>query len=280
MNFAGIPSAYSRLDTSRIVILPVPYDKTSIWIKGSDRGPEAIIEASVNMELYDIDTDTEVYRHGIHTADPIREDTSPKKMVHAVYMSVNQYIKSGKFVVVIGGEHSVSIGSIIAHAENHSDFSVLQLDAHADLRHEYEGSIYNHACIMARVREICPYVQAGIRSMDIEEKKIMTDDNVFLMADIRGKTNWMDMLTERLAQNVYITIDLDVLDPSVMPSTGTPEPDGLLYHEIIALLRKVNESVNIVGFDVVELCPNSHIKSPDFLAARLIYQLLSYKFTL
>jgi agmatinase len=232
------------------------------------------------MELYDIETNTEVYLQGIYTADPIRENSSPKKMVHAVYMSVNQYIKSGKYIVVIGGEHSVSIGSIIAHAENHSDFSVLQLDAHADLRHEYEGSIYNHACVMARVREICPYVQAGIRSLDIEEKELMTDDNVFLMADIRGKTDWMDALTERLTPNVYITIDLDVLDPSVMPSTGTPEPDGLLYHEIIALLRKVNESVNIVGFDVVELCPNGHNKSPDFLAARLIYQLLSYKFTL
>ncbi|MCX6234179.1 MAG: agmatinase [Bacteroidetes bacterium] len=280
MNFAGIPDEFSRLETSRIVVLPVPYDKTSTWIKGSDKGPEAIIEASANMELYDIETDSEVFRFGIYTSDPISHDSTPKKMVHSVYKLVNNYIKSGKFVVTLGGEHSVSIGSIIAHAESFSDFSVLQLDAHADIRHEYEGSIYNHACVMARVREICPYVQVGIRSMDVDEKPFMTGHHVFFAKDLYDRSEWMNDVIGQLSKNVYITLDLDVFDPSVLSSTGTPEPGGLEYYQMITLLRKVNESLNVVGFDVVELCPNPANKSSDFLAAKLVYKMLSYKFCL
>jgi agmatinase len=245
-------------------------------MKGADRGPEAIIEASANMELYDIETDSEVYRKGIYLAKPVTEDSEPKKMVCAVYDKVNQYIKENKFVILIGGEHSVSIGSVIAHSENYRDLTILQLDAHADLRPQYEGSIYNHACVMSRVAEICPYVQVGIRSMDISEKQFIHKENIFYAHNIIEDPEWINKVVGLLKGNVYITLDLDVFDPSVMPSTGTPEPGGLYWYDIIKLLKKVSEKVNIVGFDIVELCPDDSNKAPDFLAAKLIYKLLSY----
>jgi len=279
LNFGGIPDKYRALDKAHIVILPVPYDETSTWIKGADKGPEALIEASKQLELYDIETEREIYKIGIHTADPVIEKSSPKKMINTVYSRVKTFLLQKKFVVTIGGEHSISIGTIIAHAENYNDFCVLQLDAHGDLRPKYEGSIYNHACVMARVREVAPFVQIGIRSICKEELEFMNPESVFWAKDIKMNTGeWMDKLVERLDNNVYITIDLDVFDPSIMPSTGTPEPGGLLWYETIELLKKVNESKNIVGFDIVELCPNEKNKAPDLLAAKLLYSLLSIRF--
>jgi len=278
VNFGGIPEKYTVLEKSRIVILPVPYDETSTWIKGSDKGPEAILEASTQVELYDIETEREIYKAGIYTADPITENSSPKKMINSVYSKVISHLKHNKFVVVIGGEHSVSIGSVIAHAENYDDFCVLQLDAHGDLRQKYEGSIYNHACVMARIREVAPFVQLGIRSICKEELDYMTTENVFWAKDIIGNNSWMDKAIDKLKENVYITIDLDVFDPSIMPSTGTPEPGGLMWYETIEFLKKLNSKKNIVGFDIVELCPNEQNKGPDFLAAKLLYSLLSIRF--
>lgn len=278
-DFGGIPEEYRRRDKSPIVILPVPYDGTSTWIKGADKGPEAMLEASANMELYDIDTDTEIYKKGIYTAPPVTESSSPESMSAAVKRSTSGYLSEGKFIVTVGGEHSISIGAIQAHAEKFSDLTVLQIDAHTDLRDEYEGSRYNHACVMARVRELCPFVQVGIRSMDVEEKEFMVRENVFFAKDIVGSNHpWMDYVVDKLSKNVYITLDLDGLDPSVMPSTGTPEPGGLLYYDVIRLIKKVIVQKNLVGMDVVELCPNPENKAPDFLTAKLIYETLSYRF--
>lgn len=279
MNFADIPDSLTELETSKIVILPVPYDGTSTWIKGADKGPESILEASANMELYDIETDSEVYLQGIHTADPVMEKSSPEKMSLAVQELVTQFIVKEKFVVTLGGEHSVSIGAIKAHAERFGDLTILQLDAHTDLREEYDGSKYNHACVMARVKELgIPFVQVGIRSMDIEEKSSLNEERTFFAKDIAGRSDWQDNVSSLLSENVYITIDLDVFDPSIMPSTGTPEPGGLEWWNVLKLLKLIAEQRNIVGFDVVELCPNFQNKAPDFLAAKLIYKLLSYKF--
>jgi len=277
-NFGGLPEEYSNLPIAKIVIVPVAYDATSTWIKGADKGPAAIIEASANMELYDIETDSEVYREGIYTDKTIEEKFSPEGMVEEVKKRVSNYLEKGKFVVVLGGEHSVSIGSIKAYVENKVDFTVLQLDAHSDLRDQYEGSKYNHACVMARVKELCPIVQVGIRSMDYSEKEIMDRANVFFAEDIYSRIDWIDEVISKLTDRVYITIDLDVFDPSIMPSTGTPEPGGLLWYDVLKLLRAVADNRDIVGFDVVELCPNEINKSPDFLAAKLIYKLLSYKY--
>jgi agmatinase len=188
------------------------------------------------------------------------------------------YLDKGKFIIVIGGEHSVSIGSIQAHAEKYDDLTVLQLDAHTDLRDEYHDSKYNHACVMARVKEKCPIVQVGIRSMDASEKDSIDSSRTFFAKDIYNNTDWIKQVISKLTDNVYVTIDLDVFDPSIMPSTGTPEPGGLLWYDVLMLLKNISKKKNIVGFDVVELCPESHNRAPDFLAAKLIYKFLSYKF--
>ena len=278
INFGGLEPEYSNCDFSKIIVVPVCYDGTSTWIKGADKGPDAIIQASANMELYDIETDCEVYKNGIFTEDPIEGAVSTKEMMIAVGQTAKFHLDDGKFVVVIGGEHSVSVGTIRAHAERHGEVTVLQLDAHADLRDSYNGSKLNHACVMARAREICPIVQVGIRSMDSEEKQFMDLSRTFFAKDIQGKDDWAGKVIDKLTDKVYITIDLDVFDPSIMPSVGTPEPGGLLWYETLAFLKRVIETKNVVGFDVVELCPDEGNKAPDFLAAKLIYKLLSYRF--
>ena len=278
VNFGDLPEENSNLDQANVVILPVPFDRTSTWLKGADKGPQAIIEASAHMELYDIETDSEVYLKGIYTAEPVDGNLVPDDMVESVRENVRHYIEDGKFVVVVGGEHSVSIGPIRAHVENHPDITVLQLDAHADLRNEYEGSGYNHACVMARVKELCQIVQVGIRSMDSSEKAALDRSRGVLAEDIYRDKGWAEKVISRLSEKVYITIDLDVFDPSVMPSTGTPEPGGLLWYDVLVLLKAVFDDKEVVGFDVVELCPDQRNKAPDFLAAKLIYKLLSYKY--
>lgn len=275
-NFGGLQEKYCSYKSSAIVIIPVPYDGTSTWIKGSDKGPEAILEASMNMELYDIETDSEVYLRGIHTLKSPECPSDPGALAGIVKKRVSNVYDDNKFPVVIGGEHSVSIGAIQASADKFKNLTVLQIDAHADLREEYEGSKFNHACVMARAKEISPVVQVGIRSMCIEEKKDMDTDNVFFAKDIVGRTEWTENVIDRLTQNVYVTIDLDVFDPAIMPSTGTPEPGGLFWYDVINLLKKVGEERDIVGFDVVELCPDKNNRAPDFTAAKLVYSLLSY----
>jgi agmatinase len=277
-NFGDLPDEYSTLENAGIVVIPVPYDNTSTWIKGADLGPAAIIEASAHMELYDIETDSEVYKKGIFTAESVDGQELPENMVKRVAEQIRRYLRDNKFVVVLGGEHSVSIGSVRAHIENSAEMTVLQLDAHSDLRDEYEGSKFNHACVMARLTELCPIVQVGIRSMDSSEKKALDPNRVISAREISSNKNWIEKVLSKLSQNVYITIDLDVFDPSIMPSTGTPEPGGLLWYDVLDLMRNVFENRNVIGFDVVELCPNERNKAPDFLAAKLIYKLLSYKF--
>jgi agmatinase len=278
LNFGCLSQEYSAPENARVAIVPVPYDGTSTWLKGADKGPEAIIQASANMELYDIETDSEVYRKGIFTDRPIEQKLSPEYMVKAVKERVRHHIQKDRFTVVIGGEHSVSVGSVMAHVERYNDITVLQLDAHCDLRDEYEGSKYNHACVMARIRELCPIVQVGIRSMDSCEKEFLDKSRVFFAEDIHNNTRWVNEVAAKLPQQVYVSIDLDVLDPSIMSSTGTPEPGGLLWYDVLALLRAICNQKNVVGFDVVELCPDSRNRAPDFMAAKLIYKLLSYKF--
>jgi len=273
-----IEKQYCDPAKSRVAIIPVPYDGTSTWGKGADKGPAAIIDASANMELYDIESDSEPYKIGIFTDEPVTENRTPEKMVEAVAKRTGQHLENGKFPVVLGGEHSVSIGAIQAQAKKYKKLSILQLDAHSDLRDEYHGSKYNHACVMARAKELCPIVQVGIRSMDISEKPRLDKTRTFFAEDIFGKTDWIDTVASLLEGDVYITIDLDVFDPSIMPSTGTPESGGLLWYEVLELLKLVCHNSNVTGFDVVEMCPNPNNKAPDFLAAKLIYKLIGYKF--
>ena len=278
LNYGGLDNEFTAYENARIVILPVPYDGTSTWLKGADKGPQAILEASANMELYDIETDSEVYTQGIATLEAVTEDQSPEAMSDAVEKQVDAILMDKKFPVLLGGEHSVSIGSIRAFAKQYENFSVLQLDAHSDMRDNYEGSDHNHACVMARAKEMATVAQVGIRSSCIEEKHNIDPDRIFYAHEIKESPTWMYNVSEKLNDNVYITIDLDVFDPAYMPSTGTPEPDGLTYREVINFLKLINERHNIIGLDIVELCPNEMNKAPDFLASKLIYQLLSMKF--
>lgn len=276
--FGDFEQHFTTWDNSQVVILPVPFDATSTWQKGADKGPQAILDASYNLEFYDIETDSEVYLRCIHTDKPIESGDCPTKMTELVRQRITHYINSGKFAVTLGGEHSVSIGAIQAHCKLYEDVTVLQLDAHSDLRDEYHGSKYNHACVMARAAEVAPIIQAGIRSMDSCEKQAMNTENVFFAKDICHTTDWIAALCGKLTENVYITIDLDAFDSSIMPSTGTPEPGGFDWWTALKLLKAVAQTANIVGFDIVELCPNNQNKAPDFLAAKLLYKLLSYKF--
>lgn len=277
--YAGIPELYSKLETSKTVLIPVPYDGTSTWQKGADKGPEAFLKASENMELYDIETNSEVYKEGVYLADAITENTSPETMVESVHQITKEYINKNKFVTLFGGEHSISIGSIRAFNECYSNLTVLHIDAHADLRKEYEGSSCNHACAVYEASQSTNLVQVGIRSMDISETRVMNKDKVFFAHEMATNEYWMEDVIDLLTDTVFITFDLDALDPSILPSTGTPEPGGLFWYETLDFLQKVFDAKNVVGFDIVELCPNETEKSSDFLAAKLYYKMLSYKFS-
>ncbi len=277
-NYAGIPDKFAQLETAKIILIPVPYEGTTTWGKGTENGPKAFLEASENMETYDIETDSEVYEQGIYLADAITENSSPEAMVKSVHKITKDYIKRNKFVTLVGGEHSLSIGTIRAFNECFDNLTVLHIDAHADLRDAYNGTKYNHACAVYEASQTTNLVQVGIRSMDAIEKTIMDEEKTFFAHDMVNDEYWMDKVIEALTDNVFITFDVDALDSSIMPSTGTPEPGGLFWYETLEFLKQVFEEKNVVGFDLVELCPNPSDKSSDYLAAKLYYKMLSYKF--
>ncbi|MDD2344755.1 MAG: agmatinase [Bacteroidales bacterium] len=276
--YGDFPIENSRYENSEIVLIPVPYDGTSTWIKGADKGPQAIIEASDSIEMWDIETQSEVYLKGIHTDSAVLEKSSPEAMFEAVYQRVAQRLSDEKWVGILGGEHSVSCGSIKAHAEKFADLTVLQIDAHADLREEYHGSKFNHACVMRRAQEWCRVVQVGIRSVCKEEMEFIDPNSIFYAHQLWQNNDWIDKVIEKLSSNVYLTIDLDGLDPSILPSTGTPEPGGLSWWQLLTLIERLTKAKRLVGFDVVELCPNPAEKSSDLLAAKLVYKILSMKY--
>lgn len=278
--FGDFEANFTSYENAKAVILPVPYDGTSTWIKGADKGPQALLDASYNLEFYDIETQSEAYRNGIHTTNAIQEKSSPEKMTAAVENRTKELLKDNKFPIIIGGEHSVSIGAIQAVSDRYKNISVLQLDAHTDLRDEYMGSKYNHACVMARAKEHCNYTQVGVRSMDTIEIPNIKKGQIFYAEDIYNSEDWQKKAISTLNEQVYITVDLDVFDPSIMPSTGTPEPGGLLWYQVIEFLKQVFVQRNVVGFDIVELCPNTNAKASDFLAAKLLYKMFTYKFEL
>ena len=278
--FGGLPDEFAD-QNAKVVLVPVPFDLTTTYVKGSDKGPDALIEASRNMELYDIETGYEVFTIGIHTDTPIHADTS-KEMIDKVQHRVENLLKNDKFVVTIGGEHAISPAPIRAHAKKYPGMSVLQLDAHADLQPAYEGDPLSHASAMSRVKEIeglGPIIAVGIRSMSVEEVPYVDKKHTYFAHNILDNDKWIDSVTEALSDEVYITLDLDVFDSSIMPSTGTPEPGGLDWRHVTKLIKNVAEKKKIVGFDIVELCPNPNDKSPDFLAAKLLYKILSYTFS-
>lgn len=277
-SFAGISPQAVPLDKAKVVILPVPYDATVEYKSGTREGPQAIIDASEYLELYDHELGRDISEAGIYTLQEVQPLLSgPEFMAERIYKIVKDLLAGDKFVVMLGGEHSLTLGMVRALHERHSKLSVLQLDAHTDLRDEYLGTKYGTASVMRRVREICPVVHAGIRSFSLEEHRFMQEQGIEpFYAEDSSNPDFAARVVSKLSSQVYVTIDLDVLDPSIMPAVGTPEPGGLSWQQVLGLLRAVSRRRRIVGFDVMELCPREGPTSCAYLAAKLAYKLIGY----
>lgn len=274
-NFASLDDAYCSSERSRVVVLPVPYDSTVSARAGTRDGPRAIIEASADMELYDVGLGIEPYRHGIHTLPELAPHTgSPQAMIDRIEAVVGELLDAGKFVVTLGGEHTVAVGAVRAHAKRTAGLSVLALDAHSDMRDEYLDSKYNHACTLRRVSEAAPVTQVGLRSASVEDAAIIRDRGLAFYSPRDFRAAGPAAIAQRLSDDVYITIDLDSFDPAEMSAVGTPEPGGLHWDEVSGLLAAVAQTKRIVGFDVTELSPSLGPRSCAQFAARLVYRLI------
>ncbi|MCL5959671.1 MAG: agmatinase [Chloroflexi bacterium] len=281
-NYLGLDESLSTRESSQVLVVQLPLEATTTYRAGTKEGPAAIIRASRNVELYDDELDLEPYLVGIHTLPEVDLPLHDLRTTHAEIEAIVGAIASEqRFPVILGGEHSVSVGAVRAFRQFFPDLSVLQMDAHADLRDSYSGTPFSHACAARRIIESCPLVQVGVRSYSREEADFLAagqKDRLWSMERIRTSLNWAEQIVSALSQNVYVTMDLDVLDPSEMPSVGTPEPGGLHWREVLGVLRKVASSRNVVGIDLVELCPMPENIAPDFLAAKLAYKAIAYKF--
>ena len=283
MNFGGISEEeFSGFEAARVLVWPISYEGTVSYGGGTGEGAMAIIDASRNMELYDEETDAEVYKLGIHTVDLTEPTEPPEAMMKRLLGRARELVQTGKFVCMIGGEHSVSGPVIEAHAERYENLSVLQIDAHADLRDSYDGTKHSHASIMARVVKDLriPAVQVGIRSISAEEARSLDrlPTRIFWAKDIVGRTDWWDEAVDGLTENVYLTIDIDGLDPSLVAQTGTPEPGGLGWYEVVGLIRTLARKRRVVGMDLNEYAYVEGQTASAFLCAKLIYKSLAYVF--
>ena len=279
-NFGGLEPHLSAYESSKVLIWPVPFEKTVSYGRGASQGPAAIISASRYMEVYDEELDCEIVTIGIHTLPPADAEREPDQMMAFLEQQARALLKTGKFICMLGGEHSITAPVVRAFREKFPKLSVLQIDAHADLRDSYEGSPHSHASAMRRVVEVCPAVQVGIRSLSIEEARAIPTlpTRIFYAKDICGGTGWVDDAVEALTEDVYLTIDVDGLDPSLIPTTGTPEPGGLMWYEVLALIRTLAAKRNVVGMDIVELSGSRETNAASFLAAKLVYKTLGYIF--
>ena len=276
--YCGISVEKGSMDKAPVILQSIPFDGTSTWGKGADKGFDAFMDASDNMEIYDIETDTEVVHKGIHVTEDFNDIRTVEEMYEKVLKKTRKLLDKGKFITSFGGEHSISIPVIKAHYEHYDDLSVLQIDAHADLRPSYEGTPYNHACALFDASQYCNLVQVGIRSADKDELQYAREGNVFWAHEMHGNRRWMQKSIDRLGDKVYVTIDLDAFDPSILPGTGTPEPGGISWYDMLTYLRMVFEQRDVVGFDIVELAPIPGHSASEFLAAKLYYKMLTYLF--
>ncbi len=277
--FAGLPAA--PFDRARVVILPIPLDRTTSYVPGTRNGPHEILVASSHMELWDEETQTDIHDIGICTLPEMDFPyASMDEVVQSIRRLATEIVARDKFLLSLGGEHSITGPLVAAVASKHSGLSVLQLDAHADLRDTFMGTPHNHACAMRRVLEYARATQVGIRSLSPEEAAAAPTlpTEIFYDFDMRRHDDWIDRVVDSLGETVYITIDVDGFDPAIMPATGTPEPGGLGWYEALALLRRVIEQRNVVGCDIVELSPMGGNVAPNFMCAKLIYKILAYRF--
>jgi agmatinase len=278
--FGGTPAA-NGFDNARVVILPLPLDRTTTYVAGTRNGPREILAASAHLELWDEETSSNVHSIGIFTLPEMAFPfATMDEVMNEVRRVAGELAGRGKFPFVLGGEHSITAPVVAALADRHSGLSVLQIDAHADLRESFMGTPRNHACAMRRVLDHAPVTQVGIRSLSPEEARDIPSlrTRVFYDFNMRSEPGWIDRVVDSLSDTVYITIDCDGLDPAIMPAVGTPEPGGLSWYETLALLRRVIQSRRVVGCDLVELCPLPGNVAPNFLCAKLIYKILSYRF--
>ena len=278
-NFLSLPPEQSALDSAAAVLLPVPIDSTTSFRSGARYGPAAIIAASTALEDYDLELGIDVAELGIHTAPPLEPHVGdPRQMVERVRAAVSHYAAagSGKLTGVIGGDHSAAIGSALAHLERHPELSVLYIDAHADLRDEYQGTAWGHGSAARRISEHCPVALAGVRTLAQEELEFINASATPVCYWPPQKPDYMDDIKSSLGRAVYVSVDLDVLDPSEMPAVGTPEPGGMRWLELLALLRHVAQERHIVGFDVCELAPNEGLPAHAYTAAKLVYKMIAY----
>jgi agmatinase len=279
-NFLGLCASLSTRGGSRFSIIPVPYDATSTYVPGSRRGPAAIIDASANIELYDHELDLEAAAHGIFTEPQVQPlPGDPSAMMSRIESAVSEVLASGSVPVVLGGEHTVSVGAVRALASRAErrgeEFFVVSFDAHADLRDSYQGTPLSHACFLRRAMELAGGTAIGVRSISKEEHDFATASGVKITyAEEINSRPPASLNLDHIPGNVYISLDIDVLDPSVMPATGTPEPGGLGWYDLIDLLKRVISGRRVLGFDVVELCPQPGNAAPDFTAAKLIYKVM------
>jgi agmatinase len=279
--YGGTTPTTTDFEHARVVILPIPLDRTTSYVPGTRNGPHEILVASSHMELWDEETQTDVHSIGIFTLPEMEFPFGTiEEVVGEIRRVASEIVSRDKFPVVIGGEHSITPAVVGAVAARYPGLSVLQIDAHADLRDSYMGTRHNHACAMRRVLEYAPTTQVGIRSLSPEEAAAIPtlSTHVFYDFNMRNDPRWMDRVVETLSDTVYVTIDVDGFDPAIMPATGTPEPGGLSWYEMLGLLRRVAEKKRVVGFDLVELSPMGGNVAPNFLCAKLIYKLLSYRF--
>jgi len=277
--FLGLDPPYRDPETARYAILPVPYEGTACYGKGTARGPEAIIEASPQMEMYDEELRDEFFQAGVATLPAVESADDPAEQMRRVHAAAEPIVRAGKFLLTLGGEHSITAPLVQAVVEHHGPVSVLQIDAHADLRDSYDGTRYSHACVMRRVLETTPRIcQVGVRSFSREECDECPDqiDALITPAVIENDPAWIARVLEMLGEKVYITVDIDGLDPSIAPGTGTPEPGGLSYRQVTSLLKKVCASRQVVAADIVEVSPIPSSAITEFLAARLAYKIIAY----
>jgi len=277
-NFLALDEKVSWKE-AKTVILPVPLELTTTYMKGTGRGPHALLEASHQVELFDDELKSETYQEGIATLPPmsfLRDN--PEKALDGIEKRVSEILQEKKRLVIVGGEHTVTVPVVRAYRKLYSKLSVLHLDAHADLRDSYEGSRYNHACVMARIFELCPFVSVGIRSLSGEEASFIRQHalSVYDMHRMREETHWTETSIACLGEDIYVTLDLDVFDPSVMPAVGTPEPGGMGWNDVLGYLREVFKRKHVVGLDVVELSPRTGAEYASFAAAKLLYRLIGY----
>jgi agmatinase len=280
-SFGGAVPHPRSFEESRVVVLPVPVDRTTSYAPGTRNGPREILQASSHMELWDEELGADIHEAGIFTLPEMELPFGELEPLMAEIQRVASGILArDKFLVALGGEHSITPPLVAAAAARHRGLTVLQIDAHADLRDSYMGTRHNHACAMRRTLEHAPITQVGIRSMSAEEARAIASlkTTIFYDTTMRREANWIDRVVETLRDPVYITIDVDGMDPAIMPSTGTPEPGGLSWYEMLALLRATLTRRTVVACDVVELSPIPGLLAPNFLCAKLIYKMLTYKF--